>query len=195
LLESDMLLRHLLTALTLTLVTAAALAQDVRLYAPDETIDPNEVATILDQSQAGAARIKMRSLRLLDEAGAAASIVSAEAAAQARAKAVALPVQFAFDSSDILPAARAQLDALAQGVRLLPATQYVVIEGHTDATGSPRYNELLSQQRAQSVKRYLVAMHGIDPARLKTVGLGMYLPLPGHDPRAPENRRVQFRGE
>jgi len=39
----------------------------------------------------------------------------------------------------------------------------VVIEGHTDATGSPRYNELLSQQRAQSVKRYLVAMHGIDP--------------------------------
>src|SRR5438034_4779343 len=96
---------------------------------------------------------------------------------------------------NILPAARPQLDALAAGIRLLPAAQAVRIEGHTDAAGSDRYNEQLSQKRAYSVKRYLVAMHGIDPERLHAVGLGEYAPLGGRDPYAAEQRRVQFRGE
>ena len=192
-----MLLRNLLSALALAMTVGCACAQGVRLYAPGESVDPNDVANILDQSQsqAGAPAIKMRSLRVLDDAGAATSASAAATAILTRPSALALPVQFAFDSADILPAARAQLDALAEGVRRLPPTQYVIIEGHTDATGSPRYNELLSQRRAQSVKRYLVAMHGVDPGRLKAIGLGMHLPLPGLDPRASENRRVQFRGE
>ncbi|TMG97111.1 MAG: OmpA family protein, partial [Betaproteobacteria bacterium] len=93
---------------------------------------------------------------------------------------------------DILPAARPQLDALAAGIRLLPAAQAVRIEGHTDAAGSDRYNEQLSQKRAYSVKRYLVAMHGIDPERLHAVGLGEYAPLAGRDPYAASSAACSF---
>jgi OmpA-OmpF porin, OOP family len=71
----------------------------------------------------------------------------------------------------------------------------VLIQGHTDAAGSDQYNELLSQRRAFAVKRYLVSAQGIDPSRLRAVGLGEYQPLPGSDPYGAENRRVQFRGE
>ena len=102
---------------------------------------------------------------------------------------------FAFDSADILPSAKGQLDAIAAGIRMLPADQKVVIEGHTDAVGTEQYNEELSQRRAQSVRSYLVAMHGIDGSRLQAVGLGEHNPLPGRNPLAGENRRVQFRGQ
>lgn len=197
--------RPLLASLLFAFVAASGHAQDVRLYRAGDTVDPREVAAILDAPKP----IKMRSLRLLDEPVATPSAVAAATVAatalpyaeaapsepRVRPSALSLPVQFAFDSADILPGARGQLDALAQGIRLLPAQQAVVIEGHTDARGSDAYNDQLSLKRAYAVKRYLVAMHSIDPGRLRAVGMGEYAPLPGRDPLAPENRRVQFRGE
>jgi outer membrane protein OmpA-like peptidoglycan-associated protein len=200
--------RLLLANLLLALAAGSATAQDVRLYRPGDAVDPREVATILSQPAAAPA-MKMRSIRLLDDAPSAQTVQPQQVAAvatgdasgserpvaRARVSALSLPVQFAFDSANILPAARQQLDALAEGIRMLPAIQSVVIEGHTDATGSDAYNEVLSQRRAIAVKRYLVASHGIDPMRLRAVGLGDYVPLPGRDPHAAENRRVQFRGE
>jgi outer membrane protein OmpA-like peptidoglycan-associated protein len=208
--------RLFLANLLLALVAGSAMAQDVRLYGAGEAVDPREVARILDQSRGPAATMKMRSIRLLDDSQGGAPATTQVAAApstardetpataerpaertveRVRARALALPVQFAFDSADILRSARSQLDALAEGIRILPAIQSVVIEGHTDAVGSDFYNDQLSQRRAYAVKRYLVATHGIDPARLRAVGLGKFQPLPGRDPHAPENRRVQFRGE
>lgn len=193
--------RSLLVPLLLTLAAAAATAQDVRLYRAGDAVDPREVATILAQPA-----MKMRSIRLLDDSAAApaapALAVAAAYAATAGADAprpqpssLSLPVQFAFDSAEILPAARHQLDSLAQGIAMLPATQSVLIEGHTDAVGTEEYNEQLSQRRAFAVKRYLVVAHQIDPARLRAVGMGEFAPLDGRDPNAAENRRVQFRGE
>jgi flagellar motor protein MotB len=44
------------------------------------------------------------------------------------------------------------------------------------------------------VRDYLVQRHGIDAARLKTVGYGEDRPIEGSDPHAAVNRRVQFRG-
>jgi|KBSSwiStaDraftv2_1062776.scaffolds.fasta_scaffold640140_2 outer membrane protein OmpA-like peptidoglycan-associated protein len=174
----------------------AAYAGDVKVFRNAETVDPTEVAQILDRS----APIKMRSLRLLDDrsSGALAATSAAAAAAAsnaARPSALSLPVPFAFDSADILPAAKPQLDAIAAGIRMLPAEQKVVIEGHTDSVGAEEYNDELSQRRAQSVRRYLVATHGIEAARLEAVGFGKHQPLPGRSPLAGENRRVQFRGE
>lgn len=171
-------------------------AGDVKVFRNSDSVDPTEVARILDRS----APIKMRSLRLLDDgpsgALAATSAAAAVAASEAaRPQALSLPVPFAFDSADILPSAKAQLDAIAAGIRMLPANQKIVIEGHTDAVGAEQYNEVLSQRRAQSVRRYLVATHGIDGSRLQAVGLGEHNPLAGSDPLAGENRRVQFRGE
>jgi outer membrane protein OmpA-like peptidoglycan-associated protein len=145
----------------------------------------------------------MRTLRLLEDAPAGSATTATATAAAAAVAAVeasqpsslSLPVPFSFDSADILPSARAQLDAIAAGIRMLPTTQRVVIEGHTDAVGTDLYNESLSQRRAQSVRRYLVTMHGIEAGRLEAVGFGESNPLPGRAPTAGENRRVQFRGE
>jgi OmpA-OmpF porin, OOP family len=189
--------RPLIASLLFALFAGSALAQDVKVYRAGELVDPRDVAAILD----GAKAPKMRSIRLLDDAPAE-QVASAEPSQVAepapradKPSSLALPVQFSFDSADILPAAKSQLDALADGIRLLPADKPVLIEGHTDAAGSDDYNEKLSLRRAQAVKRYLVAQHSIDPARLRAIGLGEYRTLEGRDPHAPENRRVQFRGE
>jgi outer membrane protein OmpA-like peptidoglycan-associated protein len=190
---------RLLPVAALIISAAASLvahAGEIKVFRNSETVDPTEVARILDHS----GPIKMRSLRLLDDGptgglaatSAAAAVVASEAA---RPQALSLPVPFAFDSAEILPSAKAQLDAIAAGIRMLPANQKVVIEGHTDAVGTEPYNEELSQRRAQSVRRYLVATHGIEPTRLQAVGLGEHDPLPGRNPLAGENRRVQFRGQ
>ena len=202
--------RLLLAPLMLALAAGAALAQEVRQYRAGDSVDPREVAFILGKSHASAPALKMRSIRLLDDSTPPAAEAPVQYAAvtptvtqQAtiaeatlpRPSALSLPVQFGFDSANILAPAKQQLDALAEGIRMLPAMQAVVIEGHTDAAGADHYNEQLSQRRAHAVKRYLVASHGIDPARLRAVGLGEYVPLPGRDPYAAENRRVQFRGE
>jgi outer membrane protein OmpA-like peptidoglycan-associated protein len=186
-----------IAALLLSLSTLVAQAGEVRVFRGTDKVDPQEVARILGP-------VKMRTLRLLDDSGASsAAATSATTAAVAAVAAVeasqpsalSLPVPFAFDSADILPSARSQLDAIAAGIRMLPATQRVVIEGHTDAVGTELYNESLSQRRAQSVRRYLVTMHGIDSTRLEAVGFGESSPLPGRAPTAGENRRVQFRGQ
>ncbi|MEJ8853278.1 OmpA family protein [Variovorax robiniae] len=108
--------------------------------------------------------------------------------------ALSLPVQFGFGSAEILPIARTQLDALAEGIKLLAPGSIVTIEGHTDAAGSAAYNMQLSRVRANAVRDYLVNHHNIDAARLKTVGYGKERPIEGTDPLAAVNRRVQFRG-
>jgi outer membrane protein OmpA-like peptidoglycan-associated protein len=82
---------------------------------------------------------------------------------------------------------------VAEGIKMLPATHNVTIEGHTDALGTHEYNLQLSRRRAEAVKHYLVAQHGLSAQRLKTVGYGEGRPIDG-DAARPENRRVQFRG-
>ncbi|WP_298233480.1 OmpA family protein [uncultured Azohydromonas sp.] len=168
-------------------------AQSVRLYGTDEAVDPKDVAAILAAPPAN--KPKFRTLRLLDDHSPARAAIAAAAKPAAEADALALPVRFGFNSAEIDPTARRQLDALAEGIRLLPADRAVRIEGHTDAIGSEDYNERLSQRRALAVQQYLVSRHGIAPQRLRAVGLGELAPLDGLDPEAPQNRRVQFRGE
>lgn len=185
------MLRHALTALAFVFAAGALHAQEVRVFKPTERVDPQEVARILNKTEAGANRkIKFRSIRMLD--GAQTEDAIADIAEPAS---LSLPVQFGFDSAEILPSARPQLDALAEGIKMLPPNQTVTIEGHTDATGSDAYNDDLSRRRAMAVKLYLVSKHNIDGKRLKTVGMGEYVPLNLQDPYAPENRRVQFRGD
>jgi outer membrane protein OmpA-like peptidoglycan-associated protein len=108
------------------------------------------------------------------------------------ASAFSLPVKFGFNSAEILPEAMPQLDAVAEGVKLVPGAR-LVVEGHTDASGSDRYNAKLSLRRANSVKQYLVYRHRIDPNSLIVEGLGESAPINPANPFAPENRRVQFR--
>jgi len=50
-----------------------------------------------------------------------------------------------------------------------------VIEGHTDSVGDPAYNKLISENRAASVKNFLVGQ-GIAPSRLSITGFGSEKP-------------------
>ena len=69
----------------------------------------------------------------------------------------------------------------------------VTIEGHTDANGSTESNQLLSENRANAVKKYLVSQ-GIKSSRMSTVGYGEEKPVhKGNDETAwAMNRRVEF---
>ena len=107
--------------------------------------------------------------------------------------AVALPITFALNSAILQAAAYAKLHQMALAMKnpALGSCKFSV-EGHTDASGSADFNLTLSKKRAYAVREYLVSMK-IDPSRLMPVGKGETDPLPHSDPRAPENRRVQFR--
>ena len=67
-----------------------------------------------------------------------------------------------------------------------------LIGGHTDATGSEAYNQLLSERRAAAVKRFLVACCEVDRSMLATAGFGKQMPKNMADPYADENRRVNI---
>jgi outer membrane protein OmpA-like peptidoglycan-associated protein len=198
-------LSTLALAIAAALLTPHAKAEKVVVYHEGQLVNPQDVAAVLG---------KTRSIRLLDDAPAVPAKLtpvaavspaktSARSSASARqapddlkddASALSLPVRFAFDSADILPAARAQLDAVAEGIKLLAPESIVTVEGHTDAVGSDAYNLELSRVRAQAVRGYLVERHGIDAARLKTAAFGEGRPIEGTDPHDAMNRRVQFRG-
>ena len=68
----------------------------------------------------------------------------------------------------------------------------VVIEGHTDSTGSPEKNQALSEQRAQSVRQYLVANGTLPSKKITSVGYGFSKPIAPNETaegRA-QNRRI-----
>jgi outer membrane protein OmpA-like peptidoglycan-associated protein len=66
-----------------------------------------------------------------------------------------------------------------------------VVEGHTDAKGSTRYNQRLSDQRADAVKRFLIEQYKIPASNLVAVGYGKSRLKNPNDPSAAENRRVR----
>ncbi|MBF0297795.1 MAG: OmpA family protein [Oligoflexia bacterium] len=51
------------------------------------------------------------------------------------------------------------------------------IEGHASAIGTEEYNQKLSEQRANAVKKYFIEEGKIDPARISTIGLGELKPI------------------
>jgi OOP family OmpA-OmpF porin len=69
----------------------------------------------------------------------------------------------------------------------------VRIEGHTDSDGPDEYNKRLSQDRADSVKKFLVEA-GVDEARMEAVGYGEEQPISENDTAEGKerNRRVEF---
>jgi OOP family OmpA-OmpF porin len=67
----------------------------------------------------------------------------------------------------------------------------LLIKGHTDASGSDSYNQVLSEHRAAAVQDYLVRSYRIDPARVVAQGRGEAEPLT-ENPYDGKNRRVEF---
>lgn len=102
-------------------------------------------------------------------------------------------VAFVRDSADLAGDSDAVLGAVAAALRDHPEIRKLRVEGHTDATGDPGYNEQLSARRATAVTQWLVE-HGVEAARLESVGFGSRRPIAPNDTEEgrARNRRVVF---
>jgi len=101
-------------------------------------------------------------------------------------------IHFANNKDIIKPESYPILNAVQDVLEKNPAIQ-IEVQGHTDDKGSSSYNLDLSNRRAHSVRKYMVA-HGISPDRLTARGYGEDVPLVANDsdPNRSLNRRVQF---
>jgi len=98
---------------------------------------------------------------------------------------------FDVDSYTLKEATKENLINLSQTLNKYENTN-VLVEGHTDATGSDSYNQKLSEQRAQSVTSFLLAQ-GVASSRLTTMGYGESQPIADNSTAAgrQQNRRVE----
>jgi OmpA-OmpF porin, OOP family len=108
-------------------------------------------------------------------------------------------VYFAFDKFNIREMYEKELDSIYS--LMMKYEQLIVkIEGHTDGKGSVAYNQVLSENRANAAKKYLIAM-GVPKDRILTVGYGKLKPIaPNENPDGSDNpegraknRRVEFK--
>lgn len=104
---------------------------------------------------------------------------------------VNINIAFDFDSAALREDQKPKLTALCNVMAEIDVEVFRIL-GHTDSAGSEDYNQRLSKLRAEEVKRFLVSDCGIAPTRLEAVGVGETAPLVPGDPRADENRRVEF---
>jgi OmpA-OmpF porin, OOP family len=86
---------------------------------------------------------------------------------------------FDFDKAVLKPEGKAAIDE--QIIAKLPNVQkleLVLVTGHTDRIGTQRYNQRLSERRADAVRDYLVS-RGVPRDKIETLGMGKTQPLPG----------------
>ena len=101
-------------------------------------------------------------------------------------------VKFGSDKYELDKGAQTALAEFASKVKALTDQYFVEIQGHTDDTGSSRYNDELGQRRADSVRRYLSREHGVPLNRMSTISYGDTLPVAPNKTKAgrSQNRRV-----
>ncbi|MEI9896245.1 MAG: OmpA family protein [Chthoniobacter sp.] len=103
---------------------------------------------------------------------------------------------FEWGKAELLPNAIQDLQKLGQLIKRNPKAAFI-ISGHTDHTGTHEGNLILSQQRADAVRDWLVANLGIDPMRITSIGKADDEAFPDLGPdksideQAP-NRRVEI---
>lgn len=104
-----------------------------------------------------------------------------------------LAVRFHSGSAELTNEAKSMLNILIESINGSELKYFTFqIQGHTDAVGGEKYNLVLSEKRAASVKHYLVVAGGIDPEILRPQGFGEARPLFENDPLNPKNRRVDI---
>lgn len=99
---------------------------------------------------------------------------------------------FDVNSSGIRSDFRDSLDKVASVISEYDKTAVHVV-GHTDSTGSESYNQRLSEQRADSVGRYM-SRNGVTRNRMRLSGRGELQPIADNDTRygRAQNRRVEI---
>ncbi|NNF07132.1 MAG: OmpA family protein [Candidatus Eisenbacteria bacterium] len=98
---------------------------------------------------------------------------------------------FAVDKAELSAEARANLVKMAGVLKKYEKTD-VLLEGHTDNTGSDDYNMGLSERRAEAVARFLSA-NGVNGNRFTVVGYGESQPIASNEDSSGRamNRRVE----
>jgi outer membrane protein OmpA-like peptidoglycan-associated protein len=101
-------------------------------------------------------------------------------------------ILFPFNSTEILPAGKENLQKLAQSLDKYPNSDILIV-GHTDSVGTDVYNNDLSQRRATAAGSYLQSL-GVAQARLRMTGKGESEPIQSNDTDAGRaaNRRVEI---
>ena len=79
-------------------------------------------------------------------------------------------LKFNSGKAELLKGSEKDLDKIERLLKKFP-NLVIRIEGHTDSKGSTKYNQILSEKRANAVRDALIK-RGIEPKRLKSVGLG-----------------------
>lgn len=102
-------------------------------------------------------------------------------------------VYFDYDRSEIRDDAKETLKGNAAAIKENTTWKQITIQGHCDERGSEEYNLALGERRANSVKKYLVAL-GVSDARIVTISFGESVPaVDGHTEDAwSKNRRGEF---
>lgn len=101
-------------------------------------------------------------------------------------------ILFAVDSASLASSSQGTLTEVGSVIHDFPKTA-VVVQGHTDSTGSEEHNQTLSERRAKAVYNYLIG-RGIDGRRMTAVGYGESLPVAANDSDwgRQQNRRVDI---
>jgi outer membrane protein OmpA-like peptidoglycan-associated protein len=101
-------------------------------------------------------------------------------------------ILFPFNSTDILPAGRSNLQELANSLQKYPGSDILIV-GHTDSVGTDAYNLDLSQRRSQAASSYLQSL-GVPSTRIRTEGRGESEPVVSNDTEEgrQKNRRVEI---
>jgi outer membrane protein OmpA-like peptidoglycan-associated protein len=152
------------------------------------TQDPKAAAekVIVDRLRTRAISIEAVPVPTVDE--------RAQIAEIARDKpAIDLEILFEYNSADVSPKAVPALVALGNALSRQDLKGAVfLINGHTDAAGGADYNLLLSQRRANSVRRILIEQYKLAPDTLIATGFGKEQLKNLTNPLGEENRRVQI---
>lgn len=101
-------------------------------------------------------------------------------------------VRFGVDKYELDQSSQQALGDFANKVKTLSDQYFIEIQGHTDDTGSSRYNEDLGQRRADSVRRFLSRQYQVPLNRMSTISYGDTLPVASNKTKAgrSQNRRV-----
>ncbi len=103
--------------------------------------------------------------------------------------------QFMLSDSNLPEAASGAIDRFVDELRQLPTASHLEIEGHTDASGEPHFNETLGLARAEQVRRYLHQNHQLPLHKMSVISYGEDRPVASNDDREgrARNRRVVLR--
>jgi outer membrane protein OmpA-like peptidoglycan-associated protein len=100
-------------------------------------------------------------------------------------------VKFPVNAATLSPEAEQRLSEFTEKLKADNKNVYLEIQGHTDNSGAPSYNNELGEKRAEAVRKFL-SQHGVALNRMATISYGEDAPVAPNDTREgrAQNRRV-----